>query len=79
MPTKIKDVRPPHGLTRLLMRFPIWLFRMHLGWMVEERFLLLTHTAHPHWSQKWGTSPDHLGGVATRDSQRCLLRVIWLG
>ena len=44
MPTKIKDVRPPHGLMRLLMRFPIWLFRMHLGWMVGERFLLLTHT-----------------------------------
>lgn len=44
MPTKIKEVRPPHGLTRLLMRFPIWLFRMHLGWMVGERFLLLTHT-----------------------------------
>ena len=44
MPTKIKDVRPPHGLTRLLMRCPIWLFRMHLGWMVGERFLLLTHT-----------------------------------
>ena len=44
MPTKIKDVRPPHGLTRLLMRFPIWLFRMHLGWVMGERFLLLTHT-----------------------------------
>jgi len=44
MPTKIKDVRPPHGLTRLLMRCPIWLFHMHLGWMVGERFLLLTHT-----------------------------------
>jgi deazaflavin-dependent oxidoreductase (nitroreductase family) len=44
MPTKIQEVRPPHGLTRLMMRFPIWLFRMHLGWMVGERFLLLTHT-----------------------------------
>ena len=44
MPTKIKDVRPPHGLTRLLMRFPIWLFRMHLGWLLGERFMLLTHT-----------------------------------
>ena len=44
MPTKIKDVRPPHGLTRLLMRCPIWLFHMHLGWMVGEHFQLLTHT-----------------------------------
>jgi deazaflavin-dependent oxidoreductase (nitroreductase family) len=40
MPTKIKEVRPPRGLTRL----PIWLFRMHLGWMLGNRFLLLTHT-----------------------------------
>jgi deazaflavin-dependent oxidoreductase (nitroreductase family) len=44
MPTQIKEVRPPHGLTRLMLRFPIWLFRMHLGWIVGERFLLLTHT-----------------------------------
>ncbi len=44
MPQKIKEVRPPHGLTRLMMNVPIWLFRMHLGWLVGNRFLLLTHT-----------------------------------
>ena len=44
MPTKIKEVRPPHGLMRLVLKLPIWLFRMHLGWLMGDRFLLLTHT-----------------------------------
>ena len=43
MPTKMKEVRTPHGLMRLIMRLPIWLFRMHLGWLLGDRFLLLTH------------------------------------
>jgi deazaflavin-dependent oxidoreductase (nitroreductase family) len=44
MPTKIKEARPPHGLVRLMMNLPIWLFGMHLGWVMGDRFLLLTHT-----------------------------------
>jgi len=44
MPTKMKEARPPHGLTRMLLNMPIWLFRMHLGWLMGDRFLLLTHT-----------------------------------
>lgn len=36
--------RPPHGFARLLWRLPIWLYRLHLGWLFGERFLLLTHT-----------------------------------
>ncbi len=43
MPTKIRDVRPPSGLARLFYRLPIWLFRLHLGWLAMGRFLLLTH------------------------------------
>lgn len=43
MPTKIKEARPPHGLMRLIMSSPIWLFRMHLGWLLGDRFMLLTH------------------------------------
>ena len=39
----IADKRP-HGLLRLGFRLPIWLYRFHLGWMLGERFLLLTHT-----------------------------------
>ncbi len=44
MPTKIKVVHPPHGLMSLLLKLPIWLFRLHLGWLMRDRFLLLTHT-----------------------------------
>ena len=34
----------PHGLQRLLFRLPIGLYRLHLGWLLGQRFLLLTHT-----------------------------------
>lgn len=43
MPEKIKDVRPPRGLSRVFFRLPIWLYRLHLGWILGNRFLLLTH------------------------------------
>jgi deazaflavin-dependent oxidoreductase (nitroreductase family) len=44
MPEKIKDVPTPRGLGRLAFRAPIWLYRLGLGWMLGNRFLLLTHT-----------------------------------
>lgn len=44
MPIKTKETHPPRGLTRLLARLPIWLFRLRLGWLLGHRFLLLTHT-----------------------------------
>ncbi len=38
----------PHGLgqrlLRPLMRLPLWLYRAHLGWLLGQRFLRLTHT-----------------------------------
>lgn len=33
----------PRGIFRLLLRFPIVLYRLHLGWLLGRRFLLLTH------------------------------------
>ena len=44
MPTKIRDVQPPHGVARTLYRLPIRLFHLHLGWLLVGHFLLLTHT-----------------------------------
>lgn len=35
---------PPRGALRLGLRLPIWLYRLHLGWLLGTRFLLLTHT-----------------------------------
>ncbi len=34
---------PPAGLLRLVLRAPIWLYRLHLGWLFGHRLLLLTH------------------------------------
>ena len=44
MPVKIKDAKPPRGLARRMYRLPIWLFHIHQGWLLGDRFLLLTHT-----------------------------------
>jgi deazaflavin-dependent oxidoreductase (nitroreductase family) len=35
--------KKPRGLLLLGFRLPIWLYRLHLGWILGERFLLLTH------------------------------------
>ena len=46
MDNKSDDVKipdPPRGLKAILWRLPIWLYRLHLGWLVGHRFLLLTH------------------------------------
>jgi deazaflavin-dependent oxidoreductase (nitroreductase family) len=40
----VKDIHPPTGLTRLLFRFPIYLFRAGLGRMFGDRIMLLHHT-----------------------------------
>jgi deazaflavin-dependent oxidoreductase (nitroreductase family) len=33
----------PRGLLRWSLRLPLWLYRWHLGWLLGERFLMLTH------------------------------------
>lgn len=38
------EINPPRGLLRWLARLPIWLYRLRLGWLLGDRFLLLTHT-----------------------------------
>jgi len=43
MPEKISDPAPPRGLARLTFRLPIWLYHLHLGWLLGGRFLMLTH------------------------------------
>lgn len=34
---------PPQGFSRLMYRAPIWLYRAHLGFLLGQRFLLLSH------------------------------------
>jgi len=43
MPKKINDPQPPSGLSRILWRLPIWLYRARLGWLLGQRMLLLNH------------------------------------
>ncbi len=33
----------PRGAARLILRLPVALYRIHLGWVLGQRFLLLTH------------------------------------
>ena len=35
--------RSPQGVTRVAARLPIWLYRLKLGWLFGDRFLMLTH------------------------------------
>ena len=43
MPEKIKDITSPTGLNRLMFRLPIWFYKLHIGWLLGGRFLLLNH------------------------------------
>lgn len=41
--TKTRKRKSPQGAGRLLFRAPIYLYRIGLGWLLGERFLLLNH------------------------------------
>ncbi|MFZ5856524.1 MAG: nitroreductase family deazaflavin-dependent oxidoreductase [Chloroflexota bacterium] len=36
-------IRPPRGFSRTMWRLPIWLYRLHLGWLLTGHFLMLEH------------------------------------
>jgi deazaflavin-dependent oxidoreductase (nitroreductase family) len=40
---KTVKIQSPRGLLRFLYRIPIQLYRIHLGWLLGKRFLLLSH------------------------------------
>ena len=40
---KLVDANPRRGLLRFLLRLPLLLYRICLGWLLGERFLLLKH------------------------------------
>lgn len=44
MPEKVGKAEPPKGLSRLLWRAPIWIYRLGLGGLIKKRMLLLHHT-----------------------------------
>ena len=43
MTSTLSAKHPVKGLLRFGVRLPLWLYRLHLGWLLGERFLRLTH------------------------------------
>ncbi len=43
MPKQVGKAEPPKGLSRLLWRAPIWIYRLGLGGLIKGRMLLLRH------------------------------------
>ena len=39
----VKKVQPPEGLSRLLYRTPIYVYRIGFGWLFGSRLMLLNH------------------------------------
>jgi len=44
MTEPMREVKPPRGLMRNFYRFPILLYRAGLGWLLDQRFLMMIHT-----------------------------------
>ena len=53
---------PPTGVSRWLFRMPIGLYRLRLGWLLGDRFLLLHHTG-----RKSGLPRQAVVEVVTRE------------
>jgi deazaflavin-dependent oxidoreductase (nitroreductase family) len=42
MPKSLKDIDPSRGIYRIGFRLPITLYHLRLGWLLGDRFLMLT-------------------------------------
>lgn len=40
----MRSMPQPRGILAWLLRAPVWLYRFHLGGLLGDRFLMLTHT-----------------------------------
>ncbi len=38
-----REKRKAHGIGRWFSQWPVWVYRLHLGWLLGHRFLLVTH------------------------------------
>lgn len=56
--------RPPGKILRFGLRLPIWLYRLHLGWLLGDRFLMLTH-----WGRKSGRPHETVIEVVQQDKE----------
>ncbi len=44
MPNRRAQWHPERGPLHQLLRVPVWLYHAHLGWLLGDRLLVLTHT-----------------------------------
>ena len=44
MAKRVKQPAKPAGVSRFLFRLPVWMYRRGLGWMLDDRFLMIRHT-----------------------------------
>jgi deazaflavin-dependent oxidoreductase (nitroreductase family) len=68
----VKNVQPPAGLTRLLFRIPIHLYRLRLGWLFGSRLLLLNHIGRVS-----GKPRQTILEVAEHDGDGCVVASGW--
>ena len=38
-----REKRKAHGIGRWFSKWPVWVYRLHFGWLLGHRFLLVTH------------------------------------
>ena len=67
MTHSVKQLSQPSGLARLAFRLPIWFYKIRLGWLLGNRFLLLTHIG-----RKSGLSRKTVIEVVRFDRQTCI-------
>ena len=65
MVERTKKLKKPSGLSRFLFRLPIPFYRIHLGWLLGERILMLTHTG-----RKTGLTRQTIIEVVTKDTEQ---------
>ena len=68
----VKNIQPPAGVTRLVFRIPIHLYRLRLGWLFGSRLLLLNHTGRVS-----GKPRQTVLEVAERDGDSYLVASGW--
>jgi deazaflavin-dependent oxidoreductase (nitroreductase family) len=39
----VREKRKARGIGRWFSKWPVWVYRLHLGWLLGYRFLLVTH------------------------------------
>jgi hypothetical protein len=64
----VENVTPPTGVTRLLFRLPLYLYRSGLGWLFGHRLMVVNHIGRVTGKRR----PGNPGGGGARCERRQL-------